>query len=100
MAKKSSIQRELKRERLIAKYSEKREHLKKEFKESNSLQEKLDAQAKLQKLPRNSSKIRLRRRCWKTGRSRSVFRDFGLCRHMLREMGLQGLIPGLTKSSW
>lgn len=100
MAKESSIQRELKRERLIAKYFEKREKLKKEFKESDSITEKLATHTKLQKLPRNSAKIRLRRRCWKTGRSRAVFRDFGLCRHMLREMGLQGLIPGLTKSSW
>jgi small subunit ribosomal protein S14 len=100
MAKKSSIERELKRERLVIKYSQKREKLKKEFKEAGDITEKLAIHAKLQKLPRNSAPIRVRRRCWKTGRSRSIFRDFGLCRHMLRDMGLQGLIPGLIKSSW
>jgi small subunit ribosomal protein S14 len=100
MAKKSSIERELKRQRLVKKYNEKRKQLKKEFKESNSYTEKLVIHTQIQKLPRNSAPIRVRRRCWKTGRSRAVFRDFGVCRHMLREMGLQGLIPGLIKSSW
>ena len=55
---------------------------------------------KFEKLPRNSSPSRNRNRCWVTGRSRGFYRDFGLSRHVLREMAHEGLIPGLTKSSW
>ena len=55
---------------------------------------------KLQKLPRNSSKIRIRNRCWKTGRPRGYYRDFGLSRHVLREMAHDCMLPGVTKSSW
>jgi small subunit ribosomal protein S14 len=100
MARKSNIQRELKRERLVNTYSEKRKQIKKEFKAATGFTEKLEIHSKLQKLPTNSSPVRLSKRCWKTGRSKGVFRDFGLCRHMVRDMALQGLIPGLIKSSW
>jgi len=55
---------------------------------------------KLQKLPLNSAPNRLRNRCWKTGRPRAVYRDFGLSRHVLREMAHDGLLPGVIKSSW
>ena len=68
--------------------------------QSKSYEEKLICNTKLQKLPRNSSKIRLRNRCWRTGRPRGFYRDFGLCRNMLREMAHEGLLPGVTKSSW
>lgn len=100
MAKKSMIQRELKRQKLVAKYKVKRQILSIKLKSSNSFSETLELQKKVQKLPLNSAKNRIRNRCWKTGRSRSFFRDFGLSRHVLREMAHQGLLPGVTKSSW
>nr|YP_010443704.1 ribosomal protein S14 [Merotricha bacillata]UTE94591.1 ribosomal protein S14 [Merotricha bacillata] len=100
MAKKSLIERELKRQKLVNKYKIKRQELLKEFFQAQSFEEKFLIQTKLQKLPRNSSKVRLRNRCWKTGRPRGFYRNFGLSRNMLREMGHQGLLPGLTKSSW
>ena len=100
MAKKSLIERELKRQKLVNKYKIKRHELLKEFFQAQSFEEKFLIQTKLQKLPRNSSKVRLRNRCWKTGRPRGFYRNFGLSRNMLREMGHQGLLPGLTKSSW
>ena len=61
---------------------------------------KLEIHSKIQRLPRNSSKIRIRNRCWKTGRPRGYYRDFGVSRHVLREMAHQCLLPGVTKSSW
>jgi len=100
MAKKSIIERELKRQKLVEKYKQKREEILNEFNHSKSYEEKLISNTKLQKLPRNSSKIRLRNRCWRTGRPRGFYRDFGLCRNMLREMAHEGLLPGVTKSSW
>ena len=89
MAKESMKAREAKRKKLVAKYAAKREELKKAG----------DFTA-LQKLPRNSSKVRVRNRCSMTGRPRGYMRDFGISRVTFREMVLFGLIPGLTKSSW
>ena len=100
MAKKSIIERELKRQKLVEKYKQKREEILNELNHSKSYEEKLISNTKLQKLPRNSSKIRLRNRCWRTGRPRGFYRDFGLCRNMLREMAHEGLLPGVTKASW
>ena len=100
MAKQSMIQREKKRERLIAKYLIKRESIKKELKNVTSFQERLALYKKFESIPRNSSPVRHRNRCWVTGRSRGFYKDFGLSRHVLREMGNDGLIPGLKKSSW
>jgi len=100
MAKKSMIQRELKRQRLVMKYAKKREELKKALKETTVLKEKLALHRKLQQLPRNSSFVRLHNRCLVTGRPKGYYRDFGLSRHVLREMAHQGLLPGVTKSSW
>lgn len=100
MANKAMIQRELKRQRLVMKYAEKRLTLKKQIKEASSLKEKLDLHKKLQKLPRNSSSVRLHNRCLVTGRPKGYFRDFGLSRHVLREMAHEGLLPGVQKSSW
>jgi small subunit ribosomal protein S14 len=100
MAKKSMIEREKKRISLEKKYALKRAHLLMEYRQEESFNGKLKIHSKLQKLPRNSSKTRIRNRCWKTGRPRGVFRDFGLSRHVLREMAHQCLLPGVTKSSW
>ena len=100
MAKKSMIEREKKRLKLYTKYQSKRQELLEEYKNSEKFSLKLDIHTKLQKLPRNSSKTRIRNRCWKTGRPRGVYRDFGLSRHVFREMAHGGLLPGVTKSSW
>jgi small subunit ribosomal protein S14 len=94
------IQREKKRERLIAKYASKRELIKEKLQTVSSFNERVELYKKLEKLPRNSSQTRHRNRCWVTGRSRGFYKDFGLSRHVLREMAHDGLIPGLTKSSW
>ena len=100
MAKKSMIEREKKRLKLYKKYKLKRAKLLKQYKQGETFSLKLEVHTKLQKLPRNSSKVRIRNRCWKTGRPRGVFRDFGLSRHVVREMAHQCLLPGVTKSSW
>mmetsp|Transcript_25600 Transcript_25600/g.59065 ORF Transcript_25600/g.59065 Transcript_25600/m.59065 type:complete len:101 (+) Transcript_25600:2340-2642(+) len=100
MAKKSMVQRELKRIKLNKKYSEKRSELLQAYRSVNDFETKLEIHSKIQKLPRNSAKIRIRNRCWKTGRPRGYFRDFGLSRHVLREMAHECLLPGVTKSSW
>ena len=100
MAKQGMIQREKKRERLVAKHITKRESLKEELKSVSSFQDRLALYKKFERIPRNSSPSRQRNRCWVTGRSRGFYRDFGLSRHVLREMGNDGLIPGLKKSSW
>lgn len=94
------VEREKKRQRLVLKYREKRRDLLNAIKTSNSFSETLILQKKLQKIPLNSAANRLRNRCWKTGRSRAVYRDFGLSRHELREMAHAGLLPGVIKSSW
>lgn len=100
MAKKSMIEREKKRIRLNKKYSLKRNILLNKYQTEKNFNSKLELHSKLQKLPRNSSKTRIRNRCWKTGRPRGIFRDFGISRHVFREMAHQCLIPGVTKSSW
>jgi small subunit ribosomal protein S14 len=100
MAKKSLIQRELKRQKCVAKYAEKRKAIKDAIKEATSLQEKLNLHRKLQQLPRNSAAVRLHNRCLVTGRPKGYFRDFGLSRHVLREMAHECVLPGVTKSSF
>jgi small subunit ribosomal protein S14 len=100
MAKKSMIERDKKRQLLIDKYAVKREALKEQFAAATSQQEKLEIHRQLQQLPRNSARSRLRNRCWLTGRPRGYYRDFGLSRHVIREMAHQGLLPGVVKSSW
>lgn len=101
MAKKSSIQRNLKRQRLVAKYAAKRAAYKKALLDPNLPDEEFfGVQRKLAKLPRNSSPIRLRNRCSVTGRPRAFIRKFGLSRLTFRELASQGKIPGVTKSSW
>lgn len=100
MAKKSMIEREKKRILLEKKYALKRSRLLIEYLQEKSFNGKLKVHSKLQKLPRNSAKTRIRNRCWKTGRPRGVFRNFGLSRHVFREMAHQCLLPGVKKSSW
>ena len=100
MAKKSMVERERKRRRLVIKYSQKRNSLLQQMKQSSRLETRLDLHRKIQKLPRNSSPTRLHNRCLLTGRPKGYFRDFGLSRHMLREMAHQCVLPGITKSSW
>ncbi|CAM9687754.1 unnamed protein product [Ectocarpus fasciculatus] len=100
MAKQSMIEREKKREKLVLKYRQKREALLLEFKKANTFSDQMQLHKKIEKLPRNSSRIRLRNRCWRTGRSRGIYRDFGLCRHMIRDMAHNGILPGVRKASW
>jgi len=89
-----------KRIKLNNKYRTKRSNLLEQYQQTEDFNLKLEIHAKIQKLPRNSAKIRIRNRCWKTGRPRGYFKDFGISRHVLREMAHQGLLPGVTKSSW
>ena len=100
MAKQSIIERQKKREKLVSKYKEKRSQLLEEFSQAENLRSRLNSSKKLEKLPRNSIPIRSRNRCWRTGRGRGFYRDFGLCRHMIREMAHSGLLPGVYKASW
>ena len=101
MAKKSMIMRELKREKLVAKYAKKRAELKATIRNINSSDdERTAAQAKLNAMPRDASPSRQRNRCAITGRPHGVYRKFGLGRNKLRESAMKGEIPGLTKASW
>jgi small subunit ribosomal protein S14 len=100
MAKKSMIEREKKRIKLNNKYRIKRQNLLKQYQTTEDFNLKLEIHSKIQKLPRNSATNRIRNRCWKTGRPRGYYRDFGVSRHVLREMAHQCLLPGVTKSSW
>ena len=101
MAKKSMVQRELKRAKLVQKYAAKRTALKKVIRNLNSTDvEREEAQNKLNAMPRDSSSSRMRNRCAITGRPHGVYRKFGLGRNKLRESAMKGEIPGLTKASW
>nr|ASQ40321.1 ribosomal protein S14 [Cyanoptyche gloeocystis] len=100
MAKKSMIEREKKRQKLVNKFFKKRNTIKEKILEASSLDEKIQLSEQLQNFPRNSSFTRLRKRCWLTGRSRGYYSYFGLSRHVLREMAHEALLPGVTKSSW
>ena len=101
MAKTSSIQRNLKRIRLVKKFLKKRNDLKKIIKNKKlPLEERFAAQLKLAKIPRNSSKTRIRNRCEITGRPHGVYRKLRISRIALRELASKGRIPGMTKSSW
>jgi small subunit ribosomal protein S14 len=101
MAKKSMINRELKREKMVKKYAVKRAALKDLIRNpETSDDDRWDAIIQLQKLPRNSSPVRQMRRCSLTGRPHGVYRRFGLARTKLREAAMRGDIPGLVKSSW
>lgn len=101
MAKKAMIERNLKRERMVEKYAARRAELKRIMADPNTSDEDFyAAQRKLVKLPRNSSKVRLRNRCKITGRPRAYLRKYGLSRITFRELASNGRVPGVTKSSW
>ncbi|MFQ3200489.1 MAG: small subunit ribosomal protein S14 [Zhongshania sp.] len=101
MAKQSMKARELKRTQTVKKFAVKRTELKAIIVSvSASDEEKWDAQVKLQKLPRDASPSRQRRRCQITGRPHGVYRKFGLCRNQLRQAAMRGDVPGLVKASW
>ncbi|WP_341214254.1 30S ribosomal protein S14 [uncultured Limimaricola sp.] len=101
MAKKSMIEREKKRERLVAQYAAKRAELKAIANDKDKpVEERFKANLKLAQLPRNSSATRLHNRCQLTGRPHAYYRKLKLSRIMLRELGSNGEIPGMVKSSW
>ena len=101
MAKKSMVAREVKRQKLVDKYAAKRAELKGIARdESRPMEERFKAQLKLAKLPRNSSATRLHNRCQLTGRPHAYYRKMKVSRIALRELGSNGQIPGMVKSSW
>ena len=101
MAKQSSIQKNLNRINLVKKFSKRSQSLKKQIMKKNlSMEERFKIQSKLNELPRDSSKIRVRNRCKLTGRTRGVYRKFGLSRIKIRELAMSGALPGVVKSSW
>ena len=101
MAKQSSINKNNRRIKLSEKFFKKRENLKKIIMNKKlPLEERFKAQQKLSKLPRNSAKNRVRNRCQSTGRPHGVYRKLKISRIALRQLGLQGKIPGMVKSSW
>ncbi|MCK8516738.1 30S ribosomal protein S14 [Methylonatrum kenyense] len=101
MAKRSMVAREDKRAKLVVRYAAKRKALKAVIQNPEaSAEEKMEAQERLQKMPRDASPVRGRNRCRVTGRPRGYYRKFGLGRNKLREAAMDGMIPGLTKSSW
>lgn len=89
MARRATTAKNERRKRLVLKYQERREEMK-----------KMGDTEGLQKLPRNSSKTRVRNRCTLTGRGRGVYAKFGLCRNMFRLLALEGKLPGIRKASW
>lgn len=101
MAKQSSIQKNLKRKTMVNKYKSLRITLKKKIKNKKlSLEERIKLQSKLNELPKDSSRVRVRNRCEITGRARGVHRKFGLSRIKLRELSMAGSLPGVIKASW
>jgi small subunit ribosomal protein S14 len=101
MAKQSMIEREKKRAKIVAKFATKRDALKTASVDMTlSFEERMEAMDKLAALPRNASPVRQRNRCRMTGRPHGVYKKFGLSRNMLRELAMQGDVPGLRKASW
>jgi small subunit ribosomal protein S14 len=101
VAKASLIQREQKRERLVAKHAKRYQELRAVADDAKkSDEERYAARLELQKLPRNANPTRLRNRCELTGRPRGTFRKFGLARNKIRELAFRGDIPGVVKASW
>ena len=101
MAKKSAVQKNLKRMKMVSRFEKKRAKLKKIIMNKKlSLEERFKAQQKLSKLPRNSAKVRIMNRCQITGRPHGVYRKLKISRIALRQLGLEGKIPGMVKSSW
>ncbi|HBP26878.1 MAG TPA: 30S ribosomal protein S14 [Alphaproteobacteria bacterium] len=100
MAKLALINKQKKREKMVAQYAKKREAIKAKMSVNATPDERMDAMKKLAKLPRNANPTRLHNRCSVTGRARGFSRLFGLCRQQLRTMASEGKLPGVRKSSW
>ncbi len=100
MAKLALINKNEARAKKVKRYAHKRAELKAKMSRTATPEERMDAMKKMAKLPRNSSKTRLRNRCSVTGRARGFFRLFGLCRQQVRTMASEGKLPGVRKSSW
>ena len=101
MAKKSAIEKNNRRRKMVARLANKRAELKKVANDQNlTMEDRFQARLKLAELPRNSSKVRIRNRCEITGRPRGYYRKLKVSRIALRDLGAAGLIPGLVKSSW
>jgi small subunit ribosomal protein S14 len=101
MAKTNMVEREKRRAKIVKRYAAKRAQLKELIRSpKTSPEDRVAAQARLQSMPRDASPSRLRNRCQVTGRSRGVYRKFGLARQKIREVAMRGEIPGLTKASW
>lgn len=100
MSKKSLIEREKKRKKLVQKYLQKRKNLNLQIKRSSVLTQKFNLHREFQKFPRNSSPTRLRNRCLLSGRPRGILKYFGISRHFIRELAHEGLLPGVQKASW
>jgi small subunit ribosomal protein S14 len=101
MAKKSMIERNSKRRRMAKRFDAKRERLKAIVKDqSKAAEERFEAALKLAEIPRNASKTRIRNRCQVTGRPRGYYRKLKMSRIALRQLGSEGLVPGLVKASW
>ena len=101
LAKKSAINKQKRREKLVRRYAAKREELKRRAKDmSLSAEDRQAAREQLAQLPRNSSPVRLRTRCIVSGRPRAVYRKFMLSRIAFRELALEGKLPGIMKASW
>ena len=100
MAKLALINKQARREKLVAKYAKKHDAIKAKMSVNATPDERMDAMKKLAKLPRNANKTRLHSRCAITGRSRSFMGQFGLCRQQMRTLASEGKLPGVRKSSW
>ena len=100
MAKLALINKQKRREVLVAKYAKKREAIKEKMSVNATPDERMDAMKKLAKLPRNANPTRLHNRCSVTGRARGYSRMFGLCRQQVRSQASEGKLPGVRKSSW
>ncbi len=100
MAKLALINKQRRREKLVAQYAKKREAIKAKMSVNATPDERMDAMKKLAKLPRNANPTRLHNRCSVTGRARGYSRMFGLCRQQLRTLASEGKLPGVRKSSW
>lgn len=101
MAKKSSVEKNQRRRRMVEQFAARRAELNAIVHDKNaSPEERFEATLKLAQMPRNSSKVRVRNRCQVTGRPRAYYRKLGMSRIALRELGLAGDVPGLVKSSW
>lgn len=100
MAKLALINKQKKREKLVARYAKKHDAIKAKMSVNSTPEERMDAMKKMAKLPRNANRTRLHNRCSVTGRARGYSRMFGLCRQQLRTMASEGKLPGVRKSSW